>query len=202
MDMIRVVPLASPLHGEGAWRSLLDEYRRELKTIGLEVGDVVSDARDLGALGDVDLLVLVLLTGGVSRLASEAAGRGGRWVLLVAHGYQNSLPSALSARARISGMGKPVRLLFSSRPSVGALRDELEAYRAAELVRRTPVALFMADRLDEEALLFSRATGARVVPIPEARLEGEMGAVGEVEVEAASPGWPHWPAGPGSACGR
>ncbi len=115
---VHVYPLASTLHGEGFIEKINSQYRSVLQ--GFE-GVVYHDGpvtKPVEIPTDVDLVVLIHLTGGTSRLAFTIArglhDRGSAApILLVAHSRHNSLASALSARIRLLGAGYKTYLLYS-----------------------------------------------------------------------------------------
>ena len=111
MRRVVVVGFATKLHGEGYYESVYGVFRRYIAAAGRNVEflpPVVSaeGARAAGESSRGSFPVLVSLTGGSSQLIAEFARSGKhRAVLLIGHGEHNSLPSAISARARLEADG-------------------------------------------------------------------------------------------------
>ena len=117
---ILVIPLASRLHGEEYYTSLMRVYRKCLEGYdGVTVNDnVVTSINELNInYKFFDLLLLIHLTGGTSKLAKRIVAESHKPSILVAHGKHNSLPSALSAKAWLVQKGYRVRILYSDEPN-------------------------------------------------------------------------------------
>ena len=117
---ILVIPLASRLHGEEYYTSLMRVYGKCLEGYdGVTVNDnVVTSIDELDINYEFfDLLLLIHLTGGTSKLAKRIVAESHKPAILVAYGRHNSLPSALSAKAWLVQRGYKVRILYSNEPS-------------------------------------------------------------------------------------
>ena len=101
------LPVASPIH-VGKVRPIAEAARRLLQDAGMDVRGPetpvvrVEDAKV--PVGVYDLLVVFVASGGASSIAAEAS-RGKR-AILWAYPENNSLPSALNARAKLKASGE------------------------------------------------------------------------------------------------
>lgn len=108
MKKVVVVPFASRLHGEQYYSSVYDVLRNHvLKTrIDVEFLPVITSDEEIESLASksIDSLpIFVVLTGGTSRLMRRFASTAKYdRVVLLAHGEHNSLPSAISAKVKMS----------------------------------------------------------------------------------------------------
>ncbi|RLE75119.1 MAG: hypothetical protein DRJ56_06260 [Thermoprotei archaeon] len=110
------IPLASPVHRREYYEESLRALSQELKSLGFEVTGIVDSlgkAREVGAQHREDVVLLVFLTGGTSRLARAVIGSHRlHGVLGLCQGLHNSLPSAISAMARARVAGRDVVLYY------------------------------------------------------------------------------------------
>jgi len=110
-----VLSLASRLHSKEYYSQLYESFKRFFRSIeGTTIieepqYDVPEILRD-----DYDLVFMVILTGGTSRLAERVAKKLNIPVVLIAHNKHNSLASALSARERIRKLGIKVLLVLAN----------------------------------------------------------------------------------------
>lgn len=165
---VLALPLASRLHGENYYRGLMRIYKDCLEGYdGVIVSDYIfTSAEELSIdLESPDLLLLIHLTGGTSGLAKIVVERSGKPAILVAHGYHNSLPSALSARAWMVHRGYRARIIYSDKPS-GFCKIFNSVYRgllAGYSLSRLRVLEINGDGvLSDSARRFSEALGAVV----------------------------------------
>ena len=179
--MLRILPLASPLHSAYQVRRTVDRLTARIARMGVP--------HELAAPGDAD--VLLVLTGGTERLALEAlAGRPGP-ALLLAHPDQNSLPASLEVLARLHQEGRRGRIVLlpgddSPSPELArlarhlAIRDRLRGMRLGRI--GTP-SDWLVGSTPEPALL-TKVWGPEVVDVPMEALEDAMASAGTSEVEA------------------
>lgn len=128
-DMSRVaIPLASPVHRREYYEESLRALSQELKRLGFKVTGIVdslSKAREVSARHREDVVLLVFLTGGTSRLARTIiSSHELHGVLGLCQGLHNSLPSAISAMARVRVAGRDVVLYYCDefrKPCTGEL---------------------------------------------------------------------------------
>ena len=110
-----VLSLASRLHSKEYYSQLYESFKRFFRSIeGTTIieepqYDVPEIPRD-----NYDLVFMVILTGGTSRLAERVAKKLNIPVVLIAHNKHNSLASALSARERIRKLGIKVLLVLAN----------------------------------------------------------------------------------------
>lgn len=107
MIKVALIPFASKLHGERYYSSAYDVVRKHILRTGfsVEVLPIISSEEEVGELAkkysDV-LPIFVALTGGVSELMRKFANMANySRVILFGHGEHNSLPSTISAKAKM-----------------------------------------------------------------------------------------------------
>ncbi|HIP57350.1 MAG TPA: fucose isomerase [Ignisphaera aggregans] len=105
-----VVPMATKLHGEEYYLSVLEVFHRKLKQYALDFHEeVVTELDEVSQVAKryADYLpVLLLLTGGTSRMVKKFVDAGAfDRVVILAHGEHNSLASAISARSKLEADG-------------------------------------------------------------------------------------------------
>ena len=102
---------ATRLHGEEYYDSVYSVFKKYISMSGVSaeyLGPVTSveEAHVAGEYSKDSIPVLVALTGGTSQLILEFVKSGEHQrVVLIGHGEHNSLPSAISARARLDANG-------------------------------------------------------------------------------------------------
>ncbi|HWQ09041.1 MAG TPA: hypothetical protein VN436_08040, partial [Holophaga sp.] len=100
--MLRILPLASPIHPAGLVRSTTERLMTRIARAGIP--HQPAEAADAN--------VLLILTGGTEHKALQALdGRPGP-ALLLAHPDQNSLPASLEILARLHQDGRCGRILL------------------------------------------------------------------------------------------
>ncbi|NPA97372.1 MAG: hypothetical protein GXO32_07215 [Crenarchaeota archaeon] len=114
MPRIVLVPFASPLHGREYYVGLLDLLKKNLEGHDVHVAEVVESVEQAAEVGKKyrdAFPIAVALTGGTSRAIRRfvEAGAFDRMIIF-AHGEHNSLPSAISARAKLEAEGMYVWL--------------------------------------------------------------------------------------------
>ena len=153
MGSLAVVAFISPLH----------EGRVSLP----KVDAVVKDLEDVGRLnlGKVDVLVALIMSGGVSRLVAGLAQQHNvARVILASHPGNNSLASALDAKALLGDLGVSVGLIHvDDEPS---LVKAIEAGRAASRILGSRVALLGVGDKGALGRRFEEAFRAHVDAIP------------------------------------
>ncbi|RLG83600.1 MAG: fucose isomerase [Thermoprotei archaeon] len=168
---ILVIPLASRLHGEEYYTSLMNVYRKCLEGYnGVTIYDnVVTSINELNInYKSFDLLLLIHLTGGTSKLAKRIIAESHKPAILVTHGRHNSLPSALSAKAWLVQRGYKVRILYSDEPNSlcrvfnPVYRGLLAGYNLSKL---RVLEINENGALSDDAKKFIDATGALVKAI-------------------------------------
>ncbi len=180
---VLVVPLASRLHGTEYVGSLLEKLKRVLPS-GFTLHEVVSSRSGLEKLDPkgYDALVAVVATGGVSGLLRElvrVARGSGVPVLIVAHPHHNSLPSALSATAKLRSEGIRVPLAKTGARLRGVSRWLRVAGAVAQL-RRARVLHVGGGREDAEE--YRRRIGGEVVYVDGRVLADKASGIGPDEV--------------------
>ncbi len=176
------VGVASPVHGREYYESLWEEYRGLLQSLSIEPLAVVSDEEGVkrleAALKESDAVFIAVLTGGASRFArmvAEAAGRE-KPVVLLAHGYHNSMASALSAKSRLEADGYRVILVEALKPSEAVEEAAIvaRAVRAAVEVKKLKVVHLDAEKIEGEALEAAKRFGFRVKNVPPSELDAVL----------------------------
>lgn len=97
-----LIPLASHIHSRDFISSILDSIPQleNIKILDIAFSDNID-------LNDFDVVCLLIVTGGVSRIAYNIIKRGGdRKFIILSHGMHNSLPSSLSLVNRLKIDGK------------------------------------------------------------------------------------------------
>ena len=139
MSKVVVVPLASKVHDVKSYENIYLQLKSLLKTYNVELLDVVTDIGKLRFYETKikpNIPLLVFLTGGTSAIAryviktlNYKAGIG------LAHGYHNSLASALSAKARLEQENLPLAIIGCQ--VLNLCKDKVEvAIRAIKAVSK------------------------------------------------------------------
>ena len=125
---IIVIPLASSIHEKWRWSKVLQKYRDILNRFNNVIfHDVLTNINSIPSLDNPKILFLIHLTGGTSRLAKTIFNKYRNTVfILIAHGFQNSLPSALSARQYIRRNGGIVKLIYNTYPNGDKIGKTIE----------------------------------------------------------------------------
>lgn len=189
---VRAFPLASELQDDARYRDLFDNYVSILKGLGIEVSNTIKSASHLERvdLSAVRVAIIIFLTGGTSRLAKLLAKRVGRStpLLLVAHGFHNSLPSALSTKAALSAEGHKHALLFTNtvREESSKIRAGIMAAKAVSDIASMRVVVLAEDRVGhDEVLPVESRFGLRTLSVRFEELRAFMEELGSDEVEDA-----------------
>lgn len=114
MPSFRWIPVASPLHDPAALEVSTAAFERAFDAIG---GDRATE----GDLGGPEPLLYAVMTGGTERRLLSLRERRtehapGEPTFLIAHAYQNSLPAALEALARVRQLGGKGRIVYLPDP--------------------------------------------------------------------------------------
>ncbi len=180
--MIHVFPLASKMHDRSFYTELLSSYLKVLSDANVQVSNVITSVEDIENLKvkDVKVAIPIFLTGGTSGLARALASKLGKSVplLMVAHGYHNSLASALSAKNRLLIEGYKTSIIFSEK--VDDVKLGILAARAVSDVKSMRVLLVSEE--DGEAADFERAIGAKAFKVSLSEVEE---AIDKVETAKA-----------------
>jgi len=181
------VGVASRVHGREYYEHLWEEFRGVLQSLGIEPLGVATGPEDVerlaSRLAEADGVFIAVLTGGSSGVARRvAAAARGKPVVLLAHGYHNSLASALSAKSRLEAEGYPVYLVEALRPSdvIDEAAVAARAVRAVAELRRAKVLELYAERPAGEGLEAAKRLGFRLESVAPAELE-KMLAEADVE---------------------
>jgi len=165
---IVAIPLASKVHGEEYYRSVLSMFERVLKALGVKFVDVVDSEEVVESITkrDVDAVFLIFLTGGTSRLGRLVARKfRDKPLVLVGHTYHNSAASMASVYSRLASEGgyNLISFVYRGGDSIIDLTRVYKAVRAAVALRKMRVVQLDADKLDDEGTLFSEKIGASVI---------------------------------------
>jgi L-fucose isomerase-like protein len=187
---IVVVPLASKVHGPKYYEELLKSVKdvfisNNVKVLNIIDSDEVLSKDVLDMVGN-SLPILLILTGGTSRLATKLLSMCGvRRALIIAHEGHNSLPSAISIRGRVEREGIPAYIFLCS-----DLRGS-DCLRTIDTVLRVGKAVAQIVNLkvgvvgsvdDEERELFEEVLNSKVVSISYEELERRVSEVRDEEV--------------------
>ena len=125
---IIAIPLASSVHEKKRWSIFLQKYRDILSRFdNIIFHNVLTNISPIPPLDNPRILLLIHLTGGTSRIAKNIFNKYRNAIfILIAHGFQNSLPSALSARQYIRRNGGIVKLIYNTYPSGDKIGKTIE----------------------------------------------------------------------------
>ena len=136
---IAVLPLASGVHEKDRWMRRLEEYNELLENRynDVELFNPVLNIEMIPDLKKFNIVFLIHLTGGTSRLAKEIYKLyPDKIYTLVAYGFHNSLPSAVSANTFIKNNGGRSKILYSVLPNLSGLdREVLIAVKALSILK-------------------------------------------------------------------
>jgi len=187
--MLTLIPLASKSHPEHVYRNVLNEYMEALSIFSnikfLNIITSIDEAKKLKKK-PVGYLVLIFLTGGTSSTARYIVrSLKKKFVILIAYGANNSLPSALSCKGRLELIGVTVHVLFSMKPKdiVQSFKELLDVISAVHSIRELKVALIYSTEKTVEAEEFERKTGAKVIPVSSFKVREEMKKVHNTEIK-------------------
>ena len=164
--MFKIISLASDLHDREYFSGLFKRYADRLSSVGLRVAPP-STSMDEAPRPPKEGAVILLLTGGTSRLAFSLASEA-KGAVLIAHASHNSLPSALSAKARLEAIGRSAIIEYTDNPEeLDAFRISryLRAFEAASALRGLKVAYLDSDEQHGLASLFNEKLGIIVEPV-------------------------------------
>ncbi|WP_048192086.1 hypothetical protein [Pyrolobus fumarii] len=182
--------VASKVHGREYYEKIWEEFRSLYQSLNIEPFQVITDENDVkmqaGGLQEADAVFIAVLTGGSSKLIkmmAEAMG-GKKPIVLLAHGFHNSMASALSAKSRLESEGYPVYLIEALRPSdaVEEAAAVVRAVRAVVELRNLKVLQIDAERVYDEGVEASRRFGFRVENVTSEELDKTMENVDVREV--------------------
>ncbi len=161
-----IISLASKLHDREYYSELFERYADLLSSSGLRVTPPFTSP-DEAPEPSKEGVVILLLTGGTSRLAFSLASKTGSAVL-IAHASHNSLPSALSAKARLEATGRNVIVEYADHPEeldASRISRYLRAFKAASALQGLKVAYLDSDEQHGQASLFYGKLGMVVEPV-------------------------------------
>jgi L-fucose isomerase-like protein len=152
---VKVLAVASRLHGKEYIERLLDHLNHSLEEAGLRIDNLIVDESEVEALGHEDLYLVFMLTGGTSRLVRALYEKKNRpTLILISHPYHNSLPSALSAKSRIEAAGGRVILYHTEGFNYKALEKLIKVIKAYHYIKNLKVILIGEET--SEAKLFKK----------------------------------------------
>ncbi len=139
------------------------------------VHDVISQISDFKLPDhDIDLLVLLILSGGVSRTATQIQLQVKAPTLVLCHGEENSLPSALGLLERRL-VNLPILVLLYKRSNVDSavqdLRLAIHACRAAYKTFHAKLAVLFERELRSEWIELLRRTRLKIVLVKDLKLD-------------------------------
>ena len=186
-----VIPMATKLHGEEYYLSVLEVFHRKLKQYALDFHEeVITEADKVIQVAKKYanyLPILLLLTGGTSRMVKKFvdAGAFDRAVIL-AHGEHNSLASAISARSKLEADGIWTWIfhcLSISDPECDLQLDRMaRVLKAVTQVLESRIGLIGIESKTEAAENFEARFGTEIVTIPMDEFEN---VIHSVDVEEA-----------------
>lgn len=140
-SLIKLIPVASPLHEPKATLSVLNKYVEALQEHVDSVETLITSTDEIARLkfSNNDLAVVTVLTGGSEQLIMELARKAGH-TLILAHKTMNSLPAAIEAYSALRLTPFPATLIAEWPPGdevVAALR----AWKAFAEVRGARISL-------------------------------------------------------------
>ncbi len=110
---VEVLAVASKLHRKEYLDMLIKRLENSLKELGLKINNIITEPDDVKKIEIQETPMIFVMTGGTSKVIRKIDERVDEHPLvLVSHPYHNSLPSALSARARLEAKGSSVILHF------------------------------------------------------------------------------------------
>ncbi len=171
MLKVIAIPLASPIHGVEYIESLRKVFEKEFSAHGVELLEVIESPSAISKVIkeiSTSIPILVFLTGGTSRIAREIISKTPlRAGLGIAHGEHNSLPSALSARARLSMEASTFVVLHCESPSKCsvAINDSIRIAKVIAKIKSMRIGLIGFSTKNPEHREFENVFGIEVVPI-------------------------------------
>ena len=186
-----VVPMATKLHGEEYYLSVLEVFHRKLKQYALDFHEeVVTEVDEVSQVAKKYanyLPVLLLLTGGTSRMVKKFVDAGAfDRVVILAHGEHNSLASAISARSKLEADGIWTWIFHCS--SVSDPECDLQLDRMARVLKAVTqvlearIGLIGVEGKSEAAENFETRFNAEITTIPMDEFES---IVRSIDVEEA-----------------
>ncbi len=190
MPRIVLIPFASPLHGREYYAGLIDIVKKMLEGHDVLVAEVVESvdrAAEVGKKYRDAFPIALALTGGTSRMIRRfvEAGAHERLVIL-AHGEHNSLPSAISARAKLEAQGMYVWLYHCTElhdPECKFVIDEMMrvSYAVANILE-AKLALVGLEEKGDEVSEFETRFGGEVDVISMEEFRSLVSSVSDSEV--------------------
>ncbi|MCD6278715.1 MAG: hypothetical protein J7J11_03440 [Desulfurococcales archaeon] len=181
MGKIAVIQLASRIHGEGYVRDMAETFKEyagtfDGVTIVPEVATGIDDVEFIAKKFRGYYPMLVFLTGGTSRLARTLLHfMEVDSAVFIAHGEHNSLPSAISARARLELEGVFPWIFACHDPKDSECRrilsEALKTAVAVSSIKNSKVCLVGLDEVPNEVECFRRSFNAEVSIISTSEFE-------------------------------
>ncbi len=182
--------VASAVHGREYYERLWNEYRSLFDSLGLKSFTVLTTEASITEqsqrLREADAVFIAVLTGGTSKLVRKIASLMNEKtpLILLAHGYHNSLASALSAKSRLETEGRRVYVIESLTPAeaVNELTIVVRAVKALSKLRSMRIVQLYADHVYDEGAEASRIFGFNISNVTPAEVEEEMRKVNLREI--------------------
>ncbi len=117
MVKLSLIPTASPIHPKSRWARKIDEIVKKISQANIEFEltkciTSLEEALKFKMETDAAGTIIIVLTGGTSTIAKEVALRSKKPIAFLAHGEDNSLPSAIEAREKLKIEGIYSKLLY------------------------------------------------------------------------------------------
>ena len=110
---MKILGVASKLHGKEYLEGLITKLSDSLKELGFNFENVLTNINEIDKIEINEIPVVFILTGGTSKIIRKISEKAKAFPLvLVSHPYHNSLPSALSAKSRLRAKGTNLMLHF------------------------------------------------------------------------------------------
>ena len=160
-----ILPLVSLIHPRDRWKNFLDKYILMFQGKNVKIYNPIMDESDIPLFNRNDYVIIIHLTGGTSSIATKIAKRTERPVTLIAYGYNNSLPSAISAKNHIIESGKSARIIYSTRPK-GSNKEVEKAIKIISFIEDLSlfrVLLINKYGKNNDTFAFEKFTGSKVL---------------------------------------
>ena len=156
---VAVIPLVSKLHDERAWKPVLETYLRNIPK-EVKIYETLDSPSHVFRVKE-NIVFLIHLTGGTSRIAKKFFDvNSDKVITLVAYGFQNSLPSAVSAYSYIRDRGGNVILEFTN-----DISELVDLALKASQIKKGKVVVFTGKTVAEASLLEEKL-GIKVLTVP------------------------------------
>ncbi len=182
--------VASALHGREYYERLWEEYRSVFDALGIKSFTVFTNEASIteqaSRIREADALFIAVLTGGSSRLVKKVASLIDERtpIVLLAHGFHNSLASALGAKSRLEEEKHRVYIIESRTPSeaIDELAVVTRAIRGLVKLKSMRVVQLFTDQVYDEGVEASRIFGFNIESVTPQQLDYEMQRVNINEI--------------------